>query len=313
MNFKHGGMRYGISNVGFEGKTLLEAEIMYAGSRPIDNEFTVEILDVDLGEYCAYIQWEGTDTQVALEEAMTKEFSVNGNANNTNILIGTLVIVPPVRVQATSTACEAEAFAQVAVTPGGDGPWDIELTDAEGVAFAGTLSGNGVTMDFGLPSGTYNGVVTTEGALACGVQTFEASVISPTTIDMDFDVQHDCGEGGEVTVSSEGGAAGELQMGQRQRRNHPERACSGELHRHCHGRQRFKDTTSVEIKEAPTLDWTSQNTTCDSEGPCRCFKFECQHFVERGHHRRRRQPCRRDSGNWKLRVDGFGSCTFDIE
>ena len=67
--------------------------------------------------------------------------------------------------------------------------------------------GNGVTMDFlDLPSGTYNGVVTTEGELACGVQTFEASVISPTTIDMAFDVQHDCGEGGEVTVSSEGGA-----------------------------------------------------------------------------------------------------------
>lgn len=267
--FRHGGIRYGISNVGFEGKTLLEAEIMYAGSRPIDNEFTVEILDVDLGEYCAYIQWEGTDTQVALEEAMTKEFSVDGNANNTNILIGTLVIVPPVRVQATSTACEAEAFSQVAVTPGGDGPWDIELTDAEGVAVEGTLSGNGVTMDFlDLPSGTYNGVVATEGELACGVQTFEASVISPTTIDMDFDVQHDCGEGGEVTVSSEGGAMPVNYKWDNDNEGSTLSALApGNYTVIATDANGCKDTTSVEIKEAPTLAWTSQNTTCDSEGP----------------------------------------------
>jgi PKD repeat protein len=266
---QHGGSRYGISQVGFEGRAILEASILYSGNKPIDNLFTVDVRELELGDYCGFIQFEGEADVLPLEIGLMHDFQLTNASNFTDIPFATLYLVPPVRTEATSTACEGDEFAHIAVTPSGQGPWTYVMTNETGDSFEGVLSGNGVTTNFlDLPTGVYTGEVVTEDAMACGSLTFTEEVLSPTTIDMVTTVAHDCGEGGQVTIESDGGKLPvTYEWSNATSGDALTNAAAGIYEVIATDANGCKDTTSVEVLTAPTLTWTSQNTDCQSQGP----------------------------------------------
>lgn len=266
---EHGGTKYGISQVGFEGKAILEATLRYSGFQPIDNLFTIEVSELELGDYCGFIQFEGETDVLPLENGLSRDFQLTNTTYYNGIHFATLYLVPPVRTEATSTACEGDEFAHIAVTPGGQGPWTYVMSNETGDSFEGVLSGNGVTTNFlDLPTGVYTGEVVTEDALACGSLTFTEEVLSPTTIDMVTTVAHDCGEGGEVTIESEGGKLPvSYEWSNATSGDVLTNAAAGIYEVIATDANGCKDTTSVEVMTAPTLTWTSQNTDCESQGP----------------------------------------------
>lgn len=267
--FMHHNWRYGISQVGFEGQTMLEADIKMASLMPLDNVFTVTLREVEVGDHCAYIQWEGQEELLPLVAGMSHTVTLSSTSNHQDRLLGKVLLAPPVRAEAISSGCESGQGSSVEVTPSGLGPWTIALTNEMGEPMGGTVMADSVTTVFdNLPSGIYLGTVTTDDTLACGVHTFTREVTSGTTLTMTPAVTADCGEGGRIELNVQGGVAplsvtwlhGQEGSSLNGLEGGTYTAIAMDAH-HC------ADTLDVEVLSLPAFDLISQNTTCDSEGP----------------------------------------------
>jgi len=267
--FRHQGWRYGISQVGFEGKTVLVADVMMASMMPVDNVFTVRFEEVAVGDHCAYLQWEGETEWLPLEAGMMNTVTLANNANHQDKPLAKLYLVPPVRSEATSTGCESGEGSTVAITPNGEGPWDIALTNDAGESVVGTWDAPSSTMTFGdLPSGTYTSSVTTEDLFACGTQTFTHTVVSGTSLAFEPVVATDCGEGGRIELDVEGGlGALNVVWEHGATGNVLEAVPAGSYTAIATDAALCADTLTVEVAALPAVSLTSENTTCESEGP----------------------------------------------
>lgn len=267
--FMHQNWRYGITQVGFEGQTLLEADIKMASLMPLDNEFTVTLKELEVGDHCAFIQWEGQEELLPLVAGMSHTVTLSNTSNHQDRLLGKVFLAPPVRAQAISSGCESGQGSSVEVTPSGQGPWTVTLTNELGEFMNGTLLADSVTTAFdNLPSGTYHGTVTTDDALACGVQTFIREVTSGTTLDMTPAVTTDCGEGGRIELNVQGGVEPvSVTWLHGEEGNSLNGLAGGTYTAIAIDAHQCADTLDVVVLSLPTFELTSQNTTCESEGP----------------------------------------------
>lgn len=194
------GKRSGIAQLGFDREPMTQFDLVLGANRPLDGDYVVSVDAFEWEEGCAFIALAGEATPRPLESGELGSVSLSSNENH-NYTVATIYLVPPVRAEVSSPGCEGTGETSIEVLATGNGPWTVTLTDAGGQALSGEATEDGAATMFGdLASGTYAYEVLSEGSMTCGSTTGTHNVIRPTALAIATNVDHDCGDGGAVSV-----------------------------------------------------------------------------------------------------------------
>ncbi|PCJ80353.1 MAG: hypothetical protein COA49_08950 [Bacteroidetes bacterium] len=173
--------------------------------------FTLRLIEYNMGDYCAWITTEGESGGFPLAEGLTLGLSISGGATTmgsiTNDIRWNIHISPPSEVESVSPGCNGEGEASITILGSGSGPWDFALNDSDG-NLINTLTGlNGPGVFAPLNSGDYTVVLSNQGEYGCGVNSHPASVIAPESMMLDIESTVYCEDAldAQATVYVQGG------------------------------------------------------------------------------------------------------------
>jgi hypothetical protein len=173
--------------------------------------FTLKLVDFNMGDYCAWITSEDVSGGLPLSEGLVFGFSIEGGesiySSITNDIRWDIHISAPSEIEAVSPGCEGDGEASVSLLGTGSGPWDYSLNNSEGELIS-TLTGvDGVGLFDGLDSGEYTGRISNQGEYSCGVNTHTARVVAVEDMNLEITSTIYCEDAldAEATVKVLGG------------------------------------------------------------------------------------------------------------
>ena len=235
--------------------------------------FTLRLVDYNLGDYCAWITSESQSGGFPLSEGLAFGFSVEGGETSvgsiTNDIRWNIHISPPSEIEAVSPGCMGEGEASISLLGSGSGPWDYALNDSDG-NLINTLTGvDGVGSFEGLNSGEYTGLISNQGEYSCGLTIHAANVVTVENMLLDIESTIYCEDAldAEATVKVQGGDAPfEYEWSNGETTHVATSLLDGYYDVIVTDAFGCMDSIGIDIVSAPSIDLTVVSPGCEGEG-----------------------------------------------